>query len=96
MVQFDSMIYALSPTFMGMITSLLSYDISIATFFGHDKVKAKTPGHFLTESFFLFFSFKFFFFAQANHFPNFLIFSTGFVPGLFEIRIRFSQHFDLL
>ena len=50
MVQLDSLMYALSPTFMGLITSLLSYDISIATFFGHDRVKAKTPDHFLAES----------------------------------------------
>ena len=91
MVRFDSMIYALSPTLMGMITSLLSYDISIATFFGHDKVKAKTPDHFLAESSFLFLGLEFFLFAQANHFPNLLIFRSGFVPGLFEVGIHFSQ-----
>ena len=61
MVRLDSMMYALSPTFMGLITSLLSYDISIATFFGHDRVKAKTPDHFLAESSFLFLGLKFFF-----------------------------------
>ena len=61
MVRFDSMIYALSPTLMGMITSLLSYDISIATFFGHDRVKAKTPDQFLAESSFLFLGLEFFF-----------------------------------
>ena len=91
MVRFDSMIYALSPTLMGMITSLLSYDISIATFFGHDRVKAKTPDHFLAESSFLFLGLEFFLFAQANHFPNLLIFRSGFVPGLFEVGIHFSQ-----
>ena len=96
MVRFDSMIYALSPTLMGMITSLLSYDISIATFFGHDKVKAKTPDHFLAESSFLFLGLEFFLFAQANHFPNLLIFRSGFVPSLFEIRIRFPQQFYML
>ena len=96
MVQFDSMMYALSPIFMGMITSLLSYDISIATFFGHDKVKAKTPGHFLTESSFLFLGLEFFFFAQANHFRDLLIFRSGFVPSLFEVRIRFPQQFYML
>ena len=91
MVQLDSMMYALSPTFMGLITSLLSYDISIATFFGHDRVKAKTPDHFLAECSFLFLGLEFFLFAQANHFPNLLIFRSGFVPGLFEVGIHFSQ-----
>lgn len=46
---------------MGLITSLLSYNISIATFFGHDRVKAKTPDHFLAESSFLFLGLEFFF-----------------------------------
>ena len=90
MVQLDSMIYALSPIFMEMITSLLSYDISIATFFGHDKMKAKTPDHFLAESSFLFLGLEFFLFAQANHFRDLLIFRSGFVPGLFEVQVRFS------
>ena len=78
------------PTFMGLITSLLSSWHKRQHFFGHDRVKAKLPTIFSWPSFFLFYWFEFFLFAQANPFPNFWYsVLRGCVLGLLKSGIHF-------
>ena len=53
--------------------------------------ESKNSRPFSGREFLLIFRSRIFLFAQANHFSNLLIFRSGFVPGLFEVGIHFSQ-----